>query len=160
MDQLTDRDREYLRVLYILNGFIDPVGPVLLSKKIGVTKVCAFQKMHRLEALGYGKYIHRKGLKLNKKACKLIEQDVKKHHVLEAFLQKKLGLTHYQACIEAERIDSSVSHALFSKINSTSLEQVTSCCSYDPEEEFTMSDLKNCPWIKRLLCKTEGEEET
>ena len=110
MNELTNRDREYLRVLYVLNGFTDPVGPVLLSKKIGVTKVCAFQKMHRLEALGYGKYFLREGLKLNKKACRLVKQDIKRHHVIEAFLQKKLGLTHHQACIEAEKLDLSLIH--------------------------------------------------
>lgn len=160
MDQLTNRDREYLRVLYVLNGFTDPVGPVLLSKKIGVSKVCAFQKMRRLEALGYGKYVLRKGLKLNKKACSLVEQDVKKHHVLEAFLQKKLGLTHHQACIESEKLDSSVSQTLFNKINSTLMKQVSSCCRYNPKEELTVSDLKKCPWMKRLLCNTEEVKET
>ena len=92
MELLTNRDREYLRVLYMLKGSSTPVGPVKLSKKIGVTKVCAFQKMRRLEALGYGEYIVRQGLKLNNKAKKVVEQDVKRHHIIEAFLERKLGL--------------------------------------------------------------------
>lgn len=160
MDFLTNRDREYLRVIYMLKGLEDPIGPVKLSKKIGVTKVCAFQKMHRLEALGYGKYILRKGLQLNEKAENLIDEDMKRHHIIEAFLQKKLGFTHEQACIESEKLEQSMSQTLFKKINKIRINPFDSCCSYNPACKPTPSDLKNCPWVQRLLYKPLEEKET
>jgi Mn-dependent DtxR family transcriptional regulator len=141
----------------MLQGSTNPIGPVKLSKKIGVTKVCAFQKMHRLEALGYGKYILRKGLQLNKKATDIVEQDMKRHHVLESFLQKKFGLTHDQACLEAEKLDQSMSKHLFDKINDTYIKPTSSCCSYNPMHKPKVSDLKTCPWIQRLLYR-KGEK--
>ncbi len=148
---LTKRDREYLRIIYLLNGSNSPIGPVKLSKKLGVSKVCAFQKMHRLQALGYGTYVHRQGLVLNKKGKDLVQRDMKRHHVLESFLQKNLGLSHKQACLEAEKLDQSMSQVLFHKIIATEEKIPSSCCSYDPEEIPTTTDLKNCPWIRRLL---------
>jgi len=151
MDELTNRDHEYLRIIYLLNGSTQPIGPVKLAKKLGVSKVCAFQKMHRLQALGYGDYQPGKGLKLNTKGRKIVEQDVKRHHILESFLQQNLGLTHKQACLEAEKLDQSMSPMLFKKIKSTENRLSSSCCSYNPNEKPTSSDLKNCPWIKRLL---------
>jgi Mn-dependent DtxR family transcriptional regulator len=152
MDLLTNRDKEYIRIIYMLKGSSTPIGPVKLSKKIGVTKVCAFQKMHRLEALGYGEYHIRKGLKLNHKAQKIVEQDMKRHHIIEAFLQDKLGLTHNQACIEAEELDKTMSQSLFNKIKNETIRS-SSCCEYNPTKSPTASDLKTCPWIKRLICK-------
>lgn len=136
----------------MLKGSTIPVGPVKLSKKIGVTKVCAFQKMRRLEALGYGEYVVRQGLKLNNKANKVVEQDVKRHHIIEAFLERKLGLPHNQACIEAEELDKSMSQALFSKINNIHM-KASSCCPYNATKKPTISDLKTCPWIQRLIGK-------
>lgn len=157
---LTTRDREYLRIIYLLNGADQPIGPVKLSKKLGVSKVCAFQKMHRLQALGYGTYILRKGLKLNKKAINIVEKDVKRHHIIEAFLQKKLGLTHQQACIEAEQLDHSMSQRLFNKINTKETSSTQSCCRYNPKHKLKYADLKNCPWIQRSLCEMlDGEKK-
>jgi len=152
MDFLTNRDKEYIRVIFMLKGSISPIGPVKLSKKMGVTKVCAFQKMHRLEALGYGEYHIRQGLKLNKKGIKIVEQDMKRHHIIEAFLQNKVGLTHSQACIEAEGLDKTMSQTLFNKIKDENL-QSSSCCKYNPSDSPTASDLKLCPWMQRLICK-------
>ncbi|MFO8077349.1 MAG: metal-dependent transcriptional regulator [Thermoplasmatota archaeon] len=148
---LTNRDREYLRIIYLLNGSTQPIGPVKLSKKIGVSKVCAFQKMHRLQALGYGTYVHREGLKLNKKAEKIVEKDMKRHHVLESYLQQHLQLSHKQACVEAEKLDQSISQILFNKIKAADDRFSSSCCSYDPNKKLTCADLKDCPWIKRLV---------
>jgi len=153
MNTLTNRDREYLRILYLLNGSTHPIGPVKLAQKLGVTKVCAYQKMHRLQALGYGTYFHREGLKLNEKAEKIVAKDMKRHHVLEAFLQKNLGLSHNQACLEAEQLDQSMSQNLYKKIKTTDNKLSSSCCSYSIDHKPTCSDLRRCPWIQRLITK-------
>lgn len=157
---LTTRDREYLRIIYLLHGEDQPIGPVKLSKKIGVSKVCAFQKMHRLQALGYGTYIPRNGLKLNKKAVHIVEQDVKRHHVIESFLQQNLGLSHEQACIEAEQLDPSMSQRVYNKINTKKIRNNQSCCRYDPSQKLNVSNLKYCPWIKRSLCQNQDSDKT
>jgi len=153
VELLTNRDREFLRVIYMLNGSTHPVGPAALSRKIGVTKVYAFQKMHRLQAMGYGTYILHTGLKLNTKAIKRIDQDAKRHHILEAFLQENLGLTHKEACLEAEQLDQSMSQTLFNKIDSSNKTISSSCCEYDPNGKISVSDLRTCPWVKRLICE-------
>ncbi len=153
MGLLTNRDREFLRVIYMLHGSTHPVGPAALSKKIGVTKVYAFQKMHRLQAMGYGTYMLHKGLKLNTKAINRIEQDVKRHHIIEAFLQESLGLSHKEACLEAEQLDQSMSQTLFNKIDSSDKTISSSCCEYDSNGKISVSDLRTCPWVKRLICE-------
>jgi Mn-dependent DtxR family transcriptional regulator len=44
--------------------------------------------MRRLETLGLGEYIFKEGLKLNNEAILIVENDIKKHHILERFFKK------------------------------------------------------------------------
>ena len=148
---LTHRDREYLRVIFSLNGAKIPVGPVDLAKKIGVSKECAYQKMRRLSIFGYGEYHLYKGFQLNETAIKLVEEDAKRHHILENFLQKTLDITHHQACQEAINMDASISSDMYHRI----LHQITlsesSCCGYDPSERLTPKNIKRCPWFLHII---------
>ncbi len=101
---LTNRDKQYLRAVFLLQGSTRPVGPQELAVKMSVSKVCTFQKMRRLEALGYGEYIHRKGLLLNKLGILIIEQDIKKHHILERFLEDTLKMTSQESCDHSNQL--------------------------------------------------------
>ena len=86
---LTNRDRQYLRAIFRLRGSTRYVGPQELATDMGVTKVCAFQKMRRLEALGLGEYTIRKGLMLNREGAEMVEEEIRKHHLLEKFLKEQ-----------------------------------------------------------------------
>jgi len=151
MNCLTNRDREYLRIMYFLHGKDEYVGPVKLANVMGISKVCAFQKMHRLSALGYGSYKTYEGLKLNEKAIAIIENDMRRHHIIESFLQEKLNLSHNQACREAELLTESMSTFLFQCISKSTLEQQSHCCEYSTKHELTPEIMQNCPWVKKSI---------
>ena len=153
MQRVTTRDKEYLRVIYLLNGQNQPVGPVRLAEILGVSKVCAFQKMHRLQALGFGNYITHSGLKLNKKGLMIIEQDVQKHHLIEEFLQKNTDLSHEEACREANLLSKSISQKLYDQILQNITFHKSSCCGYELLQPLSPDQLANCPWVKRLMSK-------
>ena len=148
---LTVRDRQYLRAIFALHGSQEPVGPVLLADKMGVSKECAFQEMRRLDALGYGEYILRKGLKLNPQAISIIENDFKKHHFFEKFLQETLGMTHKEACRESSRIDPFVGECLMQNIIDKTGPLSNSSCGCCIETPLDPNDLKDCHWINNVF---------
>ena len=148
---LTHRDKEYLRVIFALNGAYEPVGPVKLAKNMGVSKECAYQKMQRLTHLGYGNYLLRQGFTLNKKAIQLIQEDIKRHHILEQFLQETLHLSHHQACKEATNMDAIASSTLYHHLMKHITLYPSSCCGYNPSEHLTPQILKRCPWFQHII---------
>jgi len=148
---LTIRDREYLKAIFLLKGATIPVGPSPLSKSIGVTKEAAFQEMRRLEVLGFGKYILKKGLKLNNNAISIIKNDFKRHHILEKFLKKSLNMSHEEACEESTNIDLYISEKLMNNI-SNKIGQFNTCnCGCNLKSPLELKDLKNCNWIKKTI---------
>ena len=148
---LTIRDKEYLKAIFLLKGASKPVGPSQLSKSINVTKEAAFQEMKRLEILGLGKYIKKKGLKLNKNAILTIESDFKKHHILEKFLRKSLNISHEEACKESINIDPYISEKLIDNI-SKKIGPLNNCdCGSSIKLSFKLKDVKNCNWIKKTV---------
>jgi len=151
MSSITNRDREYLRVIYSIHGNRHNIGPVKLAETMGISKVCAFQKMHRLQALGYGNYEPHKGLKLNKKALNIVKNDMERHHIIEAYLSKYLGLSHYQACNEAEYLSETMSIYLFQKISQHIINEHLQCCNYVSSQTLTPEIMKSCPWIKKSI---------
>jgi Mn-dependent DtxR family transcriptional regulator len=148
---LTTRDREYLKIIFLLEGTIKPVGPSHLSKFIGVSKEAAFQEMRRLEFLGFGEYISKEGLKLNNKAVSIIENDAKRHHILEKFLKKSLNISHEEACQESTNIDPYISEKLMNNILSKIGPFSTCDCGCDLKSPLQLKDLKNCNWIKKTI---------
>ena len=157
MDSLTKRDREYLRMIYLLQGYQHEIGPGRLSEIMGISRVCAFQKMHRLGALGFGTYEIHKGLKLNDKAINIVEYDMKRHHIIESYLQENFGLSHHQACTEAEILSDSISNTLFKRISQNTIGNRTSCCKYVSYNKLTPEIMKTCSWIKKSIKNNEKE---
>ena len=56
----TERDLEFLRAVYFLDGIGEPVGPAKLARVLEVARVTAMKAMRRLEAKGYVR-THREG---------------------------------------------------------------------------------------------------
>jgi Mn-dependent DtxR family transcriptional regulator len=126
---------------------------------MGISKVCAFQKMHRLEALGYGDYEPYKGLKLNDNALKIVKDDMDRHHIIEAYLHRHFDLTHHQACNESGLLSESSSPYLFKKISRHNHEKTSHCCDYSSQQQLTPEIMKSCPWIKRSIKNINASKE-
>ena len=118
---------------------------------MGVTKEAAFQEMRRLEILGFGKYVLKKGLKLNNKAILIVEKDIKKHHILEKFLKKTLNISHKDACIESSKIDPFISEKLIKNIVSKIGIINKGFCGCNLKSPIDPEDLKKCNWIKKRI---------
>ena len=146
---ITNRDKQYLRAVFLLGGASEPVGPKKLAIKMGVTKVCAFQKMRRLEAMGYGEYEHRRGLKLNNKGVFEIEQDIKKHHILEKFLQETLQMTSQEACDHSNHIGPFVGDVLLNDISNKMNFRMECDCGYCLDASKNFAELEHCHWLKK-----------
>lgn len=148
---LTNRDKQYLRAVFLLQGSTREVGPKELAGKIGVTKVCAFQKMRRLEAMGYGKYLIRKGLKLNETGISIVKQDIKKHHVLERFLKDTFKMTTQEACDHSNHIGPFICNKLMDNIENK-IESVMDChCGHCLGTPKNPAELEHCHWLKRSI---------
>jgi len=148
---ITTRDRLYLRAIFLLNGSEKPVGPLELSRSMDVSKEGAYQEMKRIEKLGFGKYLVQKGIIINKKALEIIEKDVKRHHLLEKFLQKSLDLSHDEACKESSNIDQLISEKLMEKIGKKIGPLSSEDCICVIKNPLHPDDLRKCHWIKKTI---------
>jgi Mn-dependent DtxR family transcriptional regulator len=148
---LTNRDKQYLRAILLLQGSTDPVGPKKLALKMGVSKVCAFQKMRRLEALGYGNYTVRKGFKLNDRGIFVIEQDIKKHHILEKFLEDTLKMTTKEACDHSNHIGPFICDTLINDISEKIGNQMSCRCGYCLDTSNKSTKLEQCHWLIKSI---------
>ncbi len=145
----TSRDREYLRAVFLLGRGEEPVGPSQLGDLIKVSKVAALEKMRRLEAMGFGEYIHRKGLLLNKDGVSVVQRDIKRHHVVEKFLEDNLGMDSTEACRESSAMDPYVSDK-FLENAVTALGEKASCdCGCCIEDYYEPKILYECHWFKK-----------
>jgi len=148
---LTNRDKQYLRAVFLLQGSTRPVGPNELALKMGVSKVCAFQKMRRLEAIGVGEYFRRKGLKLNALGVLVIEQDIKKHHILEKFLKESLKMTFQEACEYSNHIGPFISEELIKNIADKLGKKMNCNCGYCLDNPENSAELENCHWLIKSI---------
>jgi len=146
-DLSSARDKEYLRACFALGGSTKSVGPVAMAKRMGVSKVCAYQKMRRLEALGLGVYTGRAGLRLNGIGVSAVKRDILRHHLLEEFLIDTLKMDHNVACNESSRMNDHLSQRLMEGIN----QRPRSSCKCDGcvENADDIKCLEGCHWLKR-----------
>ena len=157
--ELTSRDEEYLRAIFLLSGKKEPISPSILAKALDITKVSSYQKMRRLEILGFGNYIPRKGFLLNSKGESLVEEDNRRHHVLEKFIHCNLGMSSNDACLESSRMGRYVSPALMRTI-SEKLGNGESCeCGSCLKPPYNPLELANCHWCKSHLQKGIAQKD-
>ena len=146
---LTNRDRQYLRVIFRLKGSSRYVGPKELANAMGVTKVCAFQKMRRLEALGMGEYTIRKGLMLNNEGAALVEEEIRKHHVLERFLKDTLNMSQEEACNHSSHMGPSVCEEMLNSITENMGEDIDCECGHCLHDCNDHKGAEECHWLKK-----------
>jgi Mn-dependent DtxR family transcriptional regulator len=146
---LTSRDKQYLKAIFLLKGFTQPVGPQELAEKMEVSKVCAFQKMRRLESMGYGEYTIRRGLKLNQTGVGIIENDIKNHHILEKFLEDTLKITFQEACDHSSHIAPFICDTLMNNIAHKMAAKINCSCGYCIDTKKNTTELKNCHYLSK-----------
>ncbi len=148
-NELTGRDREYLRGLFLLKAHEEPVGPAEIAKVMKVSRVATLKKMRRLEYLGYGEYITRKGLKINSEAEELVQKDIRKHHLLEKFLETTLDMGSEEACDESAALDISVSGNLLERMDSKYGNDLNCDCGCCISADYEPEDLYDCHWYQK-----------
>ncbi|MFO7791912.1 MAG: metal-dependent transcriptional regulator [Candidatus Saliniplasma sp.] len=150
---LTERDRKYMIAIYLKEGYERPVGPSELAKDMDVSRVGALQKMRRLENQGLGEYQSKKGLILNGDGIDIVEEDVRRHHLLEKFLQESLGMDFEDACRESSRLGSVVSEEMMERIDMNYREYLECECGLCLDPPYEPGDLEECHWIKKEFGK-------
>ena len=110
--------------------------------------MCAFQKMRRLESLGYGEYIHHQGLKLNEFGVQIIEQDIKKHHILEKFLEATLKIEFSDACAHSNHISPFICDNLLNDIEKKMDSKMECNCGNCLDTPKNSAELEHCHWLK------------
>ncbi|GEM_PF-791094 len=157
----TGRDREHLRALFLLRAQEEPVGPSELSKIMDISRAGALKKMKKVEELGYGEYIPKKGIRLNREATQTIKDDIERHHALEIFLKRSLGLSDEEACKESSSLEEHVSERLIEKICDEFEEELSCDCGYciDPDLDPDVDELYRCHWVKKSFSLPDNKME-
>ncbi len=148
-NELTEREINYLKTIFKLNGHKKPVGPAKIAKKMNTSRPGALKKLKKLEEKELGTYIKNKGLKINEKGLEKIKEEIEKHHLLEKFLQKNLNLSHEQSCQESAKIANSTSKDLLKVLKSQINLEKPCKCGYEKKENLDIQDLQNCHWLKK-----------
>lgn len=149
--EFTRRDKEYLRVLFLLKAHEDPVGPAEVAEKLNVSRVAAMKKLRRLESLGVGRYISKKGLLINDRGVDIVQRDTRKHHLLENFLENTLEMNSEEACRESAALDSSVSTELIEKMKLKYGKNLDCECGCQVEAYYEPEKLYNCHWYQKMF---------
>ena len=150
-DELTERDREYMRAVFLLNGKEEPVGPSKLSEKMGVSKVGVLRKMKRIARLGMGDYIEQNGLLLNSEGVKVVERDIENHHIIEYFLQKSLDMDFPEACEESSKMGEIISDTFIESVREKMGDEISCECGLCLDPPYSPSKLKECHWCNKMF---------
>ncbi len=159
-ENLTKRDKEYMRAIFLLNGSEEPIGPSQVAKKFGVSRVGVLRKMKRIAKLGMGEYIEQSGLILNSEGVDIVEDDIQNHHLIETFLQESLGMKFEEACKESSKIGDIISDTFIECVKDKLGENVSCECGFCLDPPYSPKQLKECHWCKNLLNgeQKEGDE--
>ncbi|MFW5928009.1 MAG: metal-dependent transcriptional regulator [Thermoplasmatota archaeon] len=158
-NSLTKRDREYMRVIFLLNGNKEPVGPSQIAKRFDVSRAGVLRKMKRIADLDMGEYIDQSGLILNSKGVDIVEKDIQNHHLIETFLQKSLGMTFDEACKESSKIGDVISENFIECIKDKLDDDVDCECGFCLNPPYSPEKLQECHWCKNLLHEESEREE-
>ncbi|MFW6072172.1 MAG: metal-dependent transcriptional regulator [Thermoplasmatota archaeon] len=160
MDNLTKRDKEYMRAVFLLNGAKNPVGPSQVAKRFGVSRVGVLRKMKRIADLGLGEYIEQAGLILNTEGKEIVEKDIQNHHLIENFLQESLDMDFKEACEESGKIGDIISENFINSIKEKLGDDISCECGLCLEPPYPPNKLKDCHWCRNLLNEGKEKEET
>lgn len=148
---LTNRDKQYLRALFLMSSHQEPVGPAKIARTMGVSRTGALKKLRRLEFLGYGDYVDNKGLLLNSRGVDVVQKDTLKHHLMEKFLETSLDMDPEEACHESSALDPLISTRLMERVNDKYGEELSCDCGCCIEPYYEPETLVDCHWYQRMF---------
>lgn len=100
---------EYLEAIYILDSEGETVLPSKLADYLNVSRPTVTQTVQRMTTAGFVRSNSSKEIILTEEGLAQAESMVRKHRVLERWLNDELGLDWADAHVEAARLEGSVS---------------------------------------------------
>ncbi|WP_295722942.1 metal-dependent transcriptional regulator [uncultured Methanobrevibacter sp.] len=106
---ISDNIEEYLETLYRENSVGDAVSTTTLSKHLHVAPGSVTQMLKKLESLDYIVYIPYNGAHLTDSGLKIAQKIIRKHRILEIFLEDVLNISHDDVHLQACEMEHSLS---------------------------------------------------
>jgi DtxR family transcriptional regulator, Mn-dependent transcriptional regulator len=100
---------EYLEAIYVLDSEGETVLPSRLADYLSVSRPTVTQTVQRMNAAGFVRSNSSKEIMLTDEGLTQAESMVRRHRVLERWLNDELGLDWADAHVEAARLEGSVS---------------------------------------------------
>ena len=106
---ISENIEEYLETLYRENCVSDYVSTTTLSKQLNIAPGSVTQMLKKLESLNYITYVPYKGGYLSKSGVKIAQKIIRKHRILEIFLEDVLNIKHENVHLQACEMEHSLS---------------------------------------------------
>ena len=114
--QLSPSVEDYLKGIYTLTERGDPASTSALSQALGVQPASITGMIKRLATLGYVEHAPYKGVQLTENGSREALRIIRRHRILETYLQEKLEYTWSEVHQEAELLEHAVSDKLISRM--------------------------------------------
>ena len=114
--QLSPSVEDYLKGIYTLTERGDPASTSALSQTLGVQPASITGMIKRLATLGYVEHLPYKGVQLTENGSREALRIIRRHRILETYLQEKLEYTWSEVHQEAELLEHAVSDKLISRM--------------------------------------------
>ena len=114
--QLSPSVEDHLKGIYTLTERGDPASTSALSQTLGVQPASITGMIKRLATLGYVEHAPYKGVQLTENGSREALRIIRRHRILETYLQEKLEYTWSEVHQEAELLEHAVSDKLISRM--------------------------------------------
>ena len=112
--QLSPSVEDYLKGIYTITERGGTASTSALAQAIGVQPASITGMIKRLANLGYVEHIPHKGVQLTENGAAEALRVIRRHRILETYLQEQLGYTWTEVHQEAELLEHTVSNKLIS----------------------------------------------
>lgn len=114
--QLSPSVEDYLKGIYTLTERGNSASTSALAQTLGVQPASITGMIKRLATLGYVEHLPYKGVQLTKNGSIEALRIIRRHRVLETYLQERLGYTWSEVHQEADLLEHAVSDKLISRM--------------------------------------------
>jgi DtxR family Mn-dependent transcriptional regulator len=115
--ELSTTQEDYLKCIWHLEAGPATVRPAGLSEAMDVRMSTCLSMLKNLQEQGFLVYERATGVRLTQSGRQQAALVVRKHRLIESFLQATLGLDNHQLHAEAERIEHVISDFLLERID-------------------------------------------
>ncbi len=114
---LNKSKEDYLKHMFLLlEKQSDPIKTTILSDRLQVSPAAVTDQLQKLASSGYINYFKYKGVLLTDKGSKVGKNMVRRHRILELFLQQILSVSWDAVHQEAERLEHAVSDTVIDQM--------------------------------------------